>query len=264
MKLAFAISLVVLSFSQVQAQAAEPIIPVHSSASISNGQLDQPVVFTAPPPPNDIGEPGTRSTLGCGCDDLGDKGRPLIALVPLYGSEESGLVWGKTTASHPTFWFYVPYPRAFPAQFVLQNEADRTLYEGRFSLPGTPGVIGLQLPSTVKPLEIGKRYHWWFLVYYKKGQAPAAFVHGWIGRDKLNAFLKIQLWKATPKQRAALLAPNGFWYDALTASAEIRRTEPRNTAWAELLRSVGLEAIASKPIVKAPGSILTPIHSETP
>lgn len=155
MRLAFAISLVLFAFPQVQAQTAEPI-PAQGSTLNSSGRLNQPIVFTAPPPPHGFDGPGIRSTLGCACEDFGNKGRPLTALVPIYGSEESGLVWGSTTAPRPTFWFDVPYPHPFPAEFVLQNEVGRTIYEGYISLPGTPGVIGLHLPSSVKPLEISR------------------------------------------------------------------------------------------------------------
>lgn len=247
MKLAFAISLALLVFPQT----AEPTIPVQSPISRLSEPLDQPIVFRSPPLPPDIGESGNRFGQSCSCTDMSAKGKELAALVPNYGAEESGLVWGLTTEAHPTFWFYVPYSRRFPANLALLDETDHILSETQVSLTGRPGIIGVPLPSTARPLEIGKRYHWFFDIHYQQGQPPA-YVDGWIRRDKLNAFLKSQLWKATPKQRVSLLAPNGFWYDALTASAEIRRTEPKNTAWAELLQAVGLEAIAQKPILNTP------------
>jgi hypothetical protein len=175
--------------------------------------------------------------------------KPLTALVPVYKSKDSGVVLGLTTASHPTFWFYVPYVTTVSAEFVLQNETGKTVYQSPVSLSGVPGVVSLSLPSTASPLEIGKRYRWYFNVYCNP-QQPPVFVDGWIKRTELNPALKSQLETAAPKQRVALYATHGIWYEALTASAELRHLDPKRTDWAAMLQAVGLSDIASEPIVK--------------
>ncbi|MEH2184178.1 DUF928 domain-containing protein [Nostoc sp.] len=71
----------------------------------------------------------------------------------------------------------------------------------------------------------------------------------WVKRVEQNAILKSQLETATPKQRVALYATNGIWYDSLTASTELRRLDPKHTDWAAMLQAVGLNNIASEPIV---------------
>jgi len=253
LKLSCSISLVLLSFIPVQAEAVGPVILVSRSTLYSSNQLGEPLSFNAPPPPDDINAPGDRIGGGKrGCENLakqltGSQGKLLTALVPIYGSPDSGLVLGTTTASHPTFWFYVPDSPAVEAEFVLQDKASQTIYQSPVLLSKTPGVVSLSLPSHATPLEIGKLYHWYFNIYCQP-QQPPVFVDGWIKRDSLNSNLKNQLEKATPKQRIALLAANGIWYDTLTAAAELS-TDPKRTTWVALLRTVGLDNISTEPVV---------------
>ncbi|MEH1966083.1 DUF928 domain-containing protein [Nostoc sp.] len=241
LKLAFVISLVSLCFTPVQAQ------PVKSEILAS-------WIFNAPPPPDDINAPGNRVGGGKrGCENIDkqlttSKEKLLTALVPVYQFPNAELVFGLTITSHPTFWFYVPDVTTVSTEFVLQNEAGQTVYQRPVSLSGTPGVVSISLPSTASSLEIGKRYHWYFNIYCHQ-QQPPVFVDGWIKRVEPNAVLKSQLETATPKQRVALYATNGIWYESLTASAELRHIDPKRTDWTTMLQAVGLNDIASEPIV---------------
>ncbi|MCC5626505.1 DUF928 domain-containing protein, partial [Nostoc sp. CHAB 5715] len=119
-----AVSLIFLSSIDVQAQPANP-----------NGQLKQSLIFAAPPPPKDIGEPGKRGeagSRGCGQDinkPMTSSQKRLTALVPVYSNSE--LVFGTTIAEHPSFLFYVPYASEFASgEFVLEDEAqNQTTYK---------------------------------------------------------------------------------------------------------------------------------------
>ncbi|MEH2045467.1 DUF928 domain-containing protein [Nostoc sp.] len=242
LKLVFAISLVSPCITLVQAQS------VKSEILTSR-------IFNAPPPPDDINAPGNRVGGGKrGCESMDkqlatSKKKQLTALVPVYQLPNAELVFGLTTTSHPTFWFYIPDDvTTVSAEFVLQNEAGETIYQSPVSLSGTPGVVSFSLPSTASSLEIGKRYHWYFNTYCNLQQSPV-FVNGWIKRVEQNPIFKSQLETATPKQRVALYATNGIWYDSLTASAELRRLDQKRTDWAAMLQAVGLNNIASEPIV---------------
>ncbi|MBC1223186.1 DUF928 domain-containing protein [Nostoc sp. UCD121] len=240
-KLALAIALVSLSFTPVQAQP-------------SKSEIFTSPIFNAPPPPGDIKAPGNRvggGKRGCGNTNnqlTTSKEKQLTALVPVYQFPNEELVLGLTTSSHPTFWFYVPDVTTVSADFVLQNEDGETIYQTPVSLSGTPGIVSLSLPSTASSLKISKRYHWYFNIYCNQEQSPI-FVNGWIKRIELSPVLKSQLEKATPKQRVALYATNGIWYESLTASAELRRIEPKHADWARMLQAVGLNNIALEPIV---------------
>jgi hypothetical protein len=211
-------------------------------------------IFNAPPPPDDINAPGNRAAGGKrGCESISkqftaSQEKELTALVPVYQSPNGELVLGLTTTSHPTFWFYVPYVTTASTEFVLQNEVGQTVYKSSVSLSRTPGVVKLSLPSTASLLKIGERYHWYFNIFCNP-QQPPVFVDGWIKRVEPKPTLKSQLEKATLKQRIALYATNGIWYESLTASAELRRLNPKQIDWTNLLQSVGLNDIASEPIV---------------
>ncbi len=254
-KLSFAISLALFGCPRVQAKPVNPVLLVQSPTLNRSGQINESLIFAAaPPPPPDIGEPGQRSEAGSrGCEEmdkpLASSQKRLTALVPVYSGSE--LVLGATLAPAPIFWFYIPYQyqSPFPAKFVLRNKEGKLVYQSDVTLPETPGVISLSIPRAVPPLEIGKRYRW-FLKIYCKAQEPPAFVEGWIQRNLLNPVLKSQLEKATPRDRVALYAANGIWFEALSTAAELRRRDPKDTSWAALLRSVGLNDFVNEPILQ--------------
>jgi hypothetical protein len=256
-KLAFAISLASFGFFSAQTQAAKSVILGSSPPTINdspsrlfNAQLNTSLIFNAPPPPDDVGEPGSRAGGGrrnpCKVDE-----KQLKALVPVYKNPQSELVLGFTNAEHPTFWFYVPYSGC-PLEFVLKDEKDNDVYQTTLTASDTlPGVISVRLPSTVAPLEIGKRYRWYFSVLNSQKQNEVLdAVDGWVQRESLNVTLQGQLEAATPQQRVALYAANGFWHEALTAASEPRRTDANSNDWGVLLRTVGLDDVASEPILE--------------
>lgn len=271
--LLFAISFTLITYTPVQAQLVNPLLLRQYSALNANEPFNKRLIFAAPPPPSntgaperrseaggyaappppsDIGEPGQRSGAGSrGC--IGDESlapsseKQLTALMPVYSGSE--LVFGVTTAEHPTLGFYVPYPRPATGKFVLQDQEGNPVYKTDVTLPEKPGVVSLSLPPTAPPLEPGKLYHWYFKVYCQP-QQPPFYVDGWIRRDSLNSALERQLEQATPQQRVALYAANGIWHEALTTAAELRRTDPNASEWATLLRDVGLDAIATEPIIE--------------
>ncbi|MCC5663632.1 DUF928 domain-containing protein [Nostoc sp. CHAB 5784] len=238
-----AISLTFLSSIDVQAQPAN-----------TNGKLNQSLIFAAPPPPKDIGEPGKRAeagSRGCGQDinkPLTSSQKRLTALVPVYSNSE--LVFGTTIAEYPSFLFYVPYSSDFASgEFVLEDEAqNQTTY--KTSLTGTPGVVNLRLPSKTTSLEIGKQYRWYLNIYCQKDNQIIANVEGYVKREQLKPALKTQLEKATPRQQVNLYAANGIWYEALSVASELRRTNLQDTSWTALLQAVGLNDFATEPKVE--------------
>jgi hypothetical protein len=174
-----------------------------------------------------------------------------LALVPIQetagSTAGSTVVFGKTAAEYPTFWFYVPYGSSQTATFVLQDQNSNPIYKSDVALPETAGILSLTLPATVAPLEPGKPYHWFFKLYCRSISPPDSFVDGWIQRESLPSDLAQQLQTATPQQQVRLYAANGFWFEALTIAVELRQTR-EDSAWAELLRAIGLEHVADEAI----------------
>ena len=216
-----------------------------------------------PPPPPDRGAPGNRgegASRGC----TSSAGHPLMALVPEQtlnaapGAASITQVWGLTSTSHPRFWFSVPYDPANVSaiEFVLQNDQEQTIYRTPIPVPPTPGILAVQLPSTVSGLEINKQYHWFFkvrVVCESNQTAMLEYVEGWVQRTQLDQGLSDRLTHATLQQRTALYAANGIWYDALTTLAELKLAQPEDRAiaqdWADLLKSVGLGNLATQPLI---------------
>lgn len=280
---ASAIALAIASFTSSAAQRAQPTELASSPPRVTQERFVQlkpskaptvraPTVRVrfVPPKLPDRGAPGGRQGAGSrgNCSAVEPK---LTALVPAVeqtlgkGPDKTTHVWGLTVAEHPTFWFYVPYSRtsASSGQFILQDAAGSGGYKTSITLPEKPGVVSFRLPSTVAPLEIGKLYHWFFKIYCSPKERSIS-VEGWVQRAVLSPTFESQLAAATPQQRSALYAANGIWYDALTSLAELRLVDPKNAAlttnWTELLQSVGLNEIASAPMMQC----CTPKNSYSP
>jgi hypothetical protein len=279
-KLAFAISFALLGFTPVQAQPRLPLIlvqrlPLNSKGDSNSskptqdqgaargtvpagtyaggGDITRDLTFEQPPP--DQGAPrGTKPGGERGCPSVAQK--PLTALVPVTKEADgTQLRWGLTTKELPTFWFYVPYQLKSirSAKFSLRNQAKQTVYETPVILTGAPGVISISLPSTAPPLEINKWYQsYLFIDISCEPNAPLEkdSAQGWVKREALAPALKSELDNATtPQQRAMLYAKHGVWYEVVMTLAELSRTDPKDAEWTKLLQSVGLDAIASEPIV---------------
>ncbi|MEH2051441.1 DUF928 domain-containing protein [Nostoc sp.] len=173
---------------------------------------------------------------------------PLIALIP---EKTVGLV----VEANPTFWVFVPYQlKDVPSgEFVLQDEANNDIYRASFTLPEIPGIVSFALPSAV-PLEVNKRYQWYFKVYCNQQKFDSVFVRGWVQRIALKSDLEKQLKTATTiRERIQLYTQNGIWYSALTELAKLRLAESKNATldneWTSLLRNIDLENLSQKPLV---------------
>lgn len=250
-KLTFPITLALMGFTQVQAQSVTPVILVQRSILSSSGQLNRPLIFETPPPPPDVGASSDRGQgASRGCNN-----KALIALAPVYDQPQH-LVWGLTTKEYPTFWFYIPDSLTpdHSGEFSLENENQEDIYKTPVTVTGTLlSVVSVPLPPTVPPLEIGKKYHWFFRVICDRTDSSSDIViDGWLQRIKPEDSLKKQLENAaTPRERARLYAKAGVWYDSIT---ELCRSDSKNTNfaadWAALLQAIHLDKIAKDPLVQ--------------
>lgn len=183
----------------------------------------------------------------------------LIALVP-----SSGI--GTTVAEYPTILWYMPQTRATSLKFVLRDPNNQDIYSTQYSLAKspdvatetlltTPGIKSLTLPSlaNLSPLEIGQQYSWQMnLTCNSTDPSEDILVNGGIERVSLDPTLAQRLKSATPQQRVVLYSDARLWYETLNTLMELRRDRPDDQelaeAWAKLLGSVGLQAIAQEPL----------------
>lgn len=169
---------------------------------------------------------------------------PLTALMPINSL-------ALTVAERPTFFVYIPPTSAPTAEFVLKDENEEDVYKTTLTLPGKSGIMMVSLPNTVKPLETGKTYRWYFDLVCNSGKR--------IFLDRLmveriipSAALQSALLKTPGRDRPAVYAQNGLWYDTLSTLAQMYRSSPNDAvsaSWKQLLESAGLKEIADKPLV---------------
>jgi Domain of Unknown Function (DUF928) len=171
-------------------------------------------------------------------------------VTPLVPNTRLGL----TVSDRPTFFVYVPQTTAKEATFSLQDGERNLVYRTKVALKETGGVIPITLPETVKALQIDNDYRWVVEIHCISDLDPDnPFVEGWVRRTSVNANLAGKLETAkTPLERAIAYSQEGIWYDALGNMADAVRSQPQDStlikSWEEFLTSVGLQAIANRPL----------------
>lgn len=159
--------------------------------------------------------------------------------------------YGRTVAARPTFFVYMPSSSAREVFFSIQDEAGNHLYQTLLRISGTGGIISVTLPENAPELEIGKNYVWFFAPI-SPGEIlrpDTVSVVGWVKRVEATTVAG-----ATALDRATEYAKSGIWYDTVTVLASAQQTQPGNVTlaseWKDLLKQVGLEAIATQPLTE--------------
>lgn len=194
-----------------------------------------------------------RGEAGTVPDSCGNStNEQLVALLP---PTEPAL----TVAEYPTIFVSLPRTSAKEAEFILAKDNDgekEVLYETTVTLPRNPGIVSVSVPNnkTLPPLEVGKSYRWYFsVICNSQDRSDEPHIEGEIQRVKPSPNLVAELKNASPRDRAALYAEAGIWYNALNSIAQLRRSSPNDRViaadWAELLKSVGLDTISQKPLI---------------
>ena len=167
---------------------------------------------------------------------------------------------GNTTQPYPTFWFYLPFGQNAPqgessdvkvtsAQFELQDDAGELVLTQpiKVALPDQAGIVKFTLPSTEKPLEVGKDYYWRFSIICDPDQPSAnPSVNGWLTRIPASAQLDSRLKAMPPQQQYLAYKENNLWFEYVTGLAR-NRTKDAN-AWSELVKLFDLQEFATAPV----------------
>lgn len=212
---------------------------------------------------NRWGDPHTGSQTGgeargdCPVVDI-----PLTALIP-------DTHWGKSISQTPTIWFYVPYSseQITYGEFVLQDEQGFDVINPvQFTLPETPGFVGLALPESIPVLETETTYAWAFQLYCNSAERTPVYVEGWIQRVTPTEEISSQLdEETTPTYQ--VYWENAIWFDAVDELIQQRLAQPSNRVlqaeWIQLLEDGGLDItdLSAAPIL---GLVLVESNKQVP
>ena len=188
--------------------------------------------------------PSPRTSIGGG--SRGSK-LPLTALLP-------PTKYGYTVSPRPTLFVYMPPLGATEVFFSLQDEQGNSHYHTTFKSSGQQGVISITLPEAAPELKIGQNYLWYLAPIEPDGilRPDNYSVSGWVKR--VNSTVSDQGLSKSAIALATEYAKAGIWYDTLEVLVTAQRLEPDNTTlaneWKDLLKQVGLDAIASQPMAE--------------
>lgn len=158
---------------------------------------------------------------------------------------------GLTEVERPNFFVYLPQTTAQIAEFSLFDKQMKGVYQFSIPIAQKTGLMSISLPDNAPVLPKDQPYYWTFaLACNPNDRTEDWVVGGWVEYAQPSANLKQQLASVVGVEKVSLYAKQGFWYDAITTLVELQRAQPNNPQLiemqAELLKSGGLEAIATK------------------
>lgn len=203
-----------------------------------------PQVATQPPPdPPSTPLPPNRTTPGGGLNPASAScsaaNEDLQALIPVNNPV-------LTAAAHPTFLFFNP----IEASQVKYGEFSLLLWPGeqerhyhvRFTLPESPGIISVTIPSLPDyALVKDQVYRWYFQLYCSDNTSlqPDLTIVGSVQRVALTPERTQQIQTSSPD----------IWYDSLARVAEQLQLSPQDPQlqnhWRTLLHSIQAEDLAT-------------------
>lgn len=224
-------------------------LPAQAESKLENKSVSLPkqLVFEEDfdPPgdgkPKDTSSGGSRDGLRCSQNEQ--------SIQPLMPKRNYGL----TLSERPAIFVYIPETSA--RKIVLAFRSETGDYKRAF-LPITTrsGIVSFTLPDRESPLTVGKNYQWSLVVVCGETVQPDdPVVRGWVQRVARSPQIESELRQKAAIEQAMWYCANGYWYDLLKVMKQLRRSHPHDVKltvlWRDLLKSVGLSAIASKPLL---------------
>jgi hypothetical protein len=246
--------------TQTRAQPLTQSLAQTPTTRPANRPRRRPVTITFNPPRR--GAPPATVGLGSRGDCLENRSDSLSVLIPTgsSGGTSSASDILVTTELRPSFFVYVPAYNDSAQSLSLRlmqtalNGEEIELYQQTFALPSQAGIVELRPAPSVPALQVERQYHWYVsMVCDLMDQSGNPVVEGWIERVVPDTNLSSRLAEAAPLDQAVLYGEAGIWQDTLMILAELQRSQPTDLGlqetWRDLLRSVGLEAIANAPLL---------------
>jgi hypothetical protein len=202
-----------------------------------------------------------------------ESGGALTAMMPSDKmaaiTEENQLPIDYTISGYPSFWAYVPETQApTEAKFTLQvvdGKERKQIYSKQFRVDGRSGLVGIRLPKSIEPLQVGQRYLWQMRLACGDSQKPDKHpvIGSWIERvdpmklETTPTFNPKELMKdlneADPNEQPKIYSELGFWHDAIGTLGELKQQKPADSQiaedWKDLLSQNEMENLTSLPIL---------------
>lgn len=175
----------------------------------------------------------------------------LMALIPQENV-------GANASASPELFFYIPEVKSQRTlEFVMRNEEDRLMYEAFFTTEGN-GIVSVEVPADVAAnmLKTDENYHWYLsMICDPEQRSRDLVVEGWMRQETIDPATQQELETASLLEKAEVYRDRGFWFDALSVLTEdsgaLQEQSMARQKWSEMLDSVGLKELTSKPFVEA-------------
>ena len=190
--------------------------------------------------PHDVGAPEVTDAGGV---------RGISTAPKLLGLAPERLA--RSLSPSPTIYWYVSKGTETPVRFTLfaeGSDAANPLLDIDLGAHAEPGIYAVPLADYGVQLEGMRRYSWSLdLVSAEGGSSGEPVVQTWLEHSPsadIVAFLETN----PPFEQTALLAGEGYWYDALDVVSEQIEAGDQSVPWREvrahLLDQVGLKQVA--------------------
>jgi hypothetical protein len=202
-----------------------------------------------------------------------DSGGVLTAMMPpdkmAAITAENQLPIDYTISGYPSFWAYVPETKEpTEAKFtlhVVDGKERKQVYSKQFRVDGRSGLVGIRLPKSIAPLEVGQRYLWQMRLACGDPQKPEKhpLIGSWIERvdpmklDVTPTFNPKELMKdlnqVDPSEQPKIYSALGFWHDAIGSLGALKQQKPADSQiaedWKDLLSQNEMENLVALPIL---------------
>lgn len=148
---------------------------------------------------------------------------------------------GTTISAYPTFFWHLSQKLSRPLRFTLLEPGQKPILTKE--LKPEPGIVALELPQNVTPLEIGKTYRWTVTVICNQNKPSRnLFAQAWIKRAAVPTEVKLPDRTKDTSFCSLTYAKAGIWYDALACNyAELVKDRSNSGSNWEQFQSLLLE-----------------------
>jgi len=176
--------------------------------------------------------------------------------LPLLPEGGVGLTTGNSSS---LFVYFAEGTTVETAMLTLKSldEDESEYYETLVTIPReelstSGGVVEFEMPQAADKLAMDEEYQWSLALRCKGNVRPdSPFLMGYLKR--IDAGLNLQVDSPSLLEQASAYGKAGVWYELLDTLAVLRAENPDDVVfseyWADILKTAGLDEIASAPLI---------------